>query len=273
MKSKFTLAILLLILFSWHSLSAQEVFKNKDLTITKLEKNSWVVETSDNTTMYIIEGTQKAMLIDTGTKCEKLDSIVNLITHKPLIVMLTHMHPDHAGNIKFFKDIYFHQADTSVMRAMGLKYTGNIHYVADGQKFDLGGTTIEVMLAPGHTPGSIVLLDRMAGNSYIGDAYGSGQLWMQLNPHVPMSILAQSCRKMESLMDKDIKRMYCGHYPYVKKAFDKSYIVDMRNLAEELSAGKAPQGKPYDVKIYPGSNPMITTEGSASIVYDPDHIN
>ena len=60
---------LILILISAIFTSAQEVFKNDDLKITKLEKNMWVIETIDNTTMYIIEGSKEAMLIDTGTKC------------------------------------------------------------------------------------------------------------------------------------------------------------------------------------------------------------
>jgi glyoxylase-like metal-dependent hydrolase (beta-lactamase superfamily II) len=265
---------LFLILISGIMSFAQEVFKNKDLTITKLETNMWVVETTDNTTMYIIEGTRKAMLIDTGTNCEKLDSVVKLITKKPLIVMVTHIHPDHAGNIKYFDQIYSHPGDTVLMRMMKVEYNGKINHVKDGEKFDLGGTTIEALFTPGHTPGSIVLLDRKTGNCYSGDAFGSGQVWMQLQPHVSMATYAESCRKMEALMDNGITKIYCGHYPYVKKAFDKTYITDMRQLAEELSKGAAPEGKPYPVKVGIGTqNPMITTKGSASIVYDPEKIN
>ena len=91
-----------------------QVFQNSELTITKLEDNMWVIETNDKTTMYLVEGTQKAMLIDTGTKIEKLDSIISLITKKPLVVVITHAHSDHAGNIKFFKEIWMHPADTFV---------------------------------------------------------------------------------------------------------------------------------------------------------------
>ncbi len=269
----FLLTVFLLISLSF-SVSSQEVFKNNDLTITKLEQNMWVVETSDFTTMYIIEGTKKAMLIDTGTKCQNLDSVVKLITRKPLIVMLTHIHPDHAGNIKYFDQIYFHPADTVLMRTSKVSYNGKINYVKDGSKFNLGGTTIEAVFTPGHTPGSIVLLDREAGICYSGDAFGSGQVFMQLIPHVSMAIYAQSCRTMEALMDKGITKVYCGHYPRVKKTLDKTYITEMRQLAEELSKGTAPEGKPFRRRLSIGTqNPMITTKGSASIVYDPDHIN
>lgn len=273
MNQKPCLLTVFLLISLYFSVSAQEVFKNNDLSITKLEKNMWVVETTDKTTMYIVEGSKKAMLIDTGTKCEKLDSVVKLITQKPLIVMVTHIHIDHAGNMDQFKDVYFHPADTVLMSRVKPN-KGKIHFVSDGEKFDLGETTIEVLFTPGHTPGSIVLLDRKAGNCYSGDAFGSGQVWMQLQPHISMSTYAQSCRTMEDLMDKGITKIYCGHYPYVKKTYDKTYITEMRQLAEELSKGTAPEGKSYPVKVGIGTqNPMITTKGSASIVYDPDHIN
>jgi hydroxyacylglutathione hydrolase len=274
MDLKMNLLSLFLILFATMAGISQEVFKNNDLSITKLEKNMWVVETSDKTTMYIIEGTQKAMLIDTGTKCEKLDSVVKLITQKPLVVMITHIHPDHAGNIKYFDQIYLHPADTVLIRTMKVAYNGKINFVKDGEKFDLGGTTIEALHTPGHTPGSIVLLDRKAGNCYSGDAFGSGQVWMQLEPHVSMAIYAQSCRTMEALMDKGITKIYCGHYPYVKKAYDKTYISEMRQLAEELSNGNTKEAKSYPTKLPIGAKkPMIIAKGSASIVFDPDHIN
>lgn len=272
MKSRFFILFTVIFLFNYSY--AQVVFKNNDLAITKLEKNLWVIETTDNTTMYIIEGSKKAMLIDTGTACERLDSVVKLITKKPLITLITHIHPDHAGNIKYFDDIYFHRADTVLMRMLNIEYSGKINYVNNGQKFDLGGTIIEVLHTPGHTPGSIVLLDKKNGNCFSGDAFGSGQVWMQLRPHVSMAIYAQSCRVMESIMNKDISKIYCGHYPYLKKALDKTYMSEMRQLAEELSNGNAPEGKPYPTKVGIGSqNPMIATFGSASIVYDPDKIN
>ena len=86
--------------------AAGQVFQNSELTISKLEDNSWVIETSDKTTMYLVEGSEKAMLIDTGTRTANLDSIIQMITQKPLMVVITHAHGDHAGNIKFFPEIW-----------------------------------------------------------------------------------------------------------------------------------------------------------------------
>jgi len=159
--------VLVLLVFSGFFVSAQSVFKNNDLEISKLEDNVWVIETKDKTTMYLIEGAEKALLIDTGTKCEKLNEVVRKITQKPLEVVITHAHGDHAGNIRFFKEIYIHPADTVLLDKT---YKGKVHFVNDGYVFDLGGKKIEVSHMPAHTPGSIVLLDRKAGSCYSSPA-------------------------------------------------------------------------------------------------------
>ncbi|MFY9152055.1 MAG: MBL fold metallo-hydrolase [Prolixibacteraceae bacterium] len=258
-------------LAAWIPTSAQ-VFKNADLEISQLEDHVWVIETTDKTTMYLIEGTEKALLVDTGTNCEKLDEVIREITKKPLQVVITHMHMDHAGNMDFFPEVYFHAADTVLMSRIN-PYKGKIHFVSEGDQFDLGGKVIEVSDMPAHTPGSIVLLDKKAGTCYSGDAFGSGQVWLQLKPFSNMQTYVNSCRKMEELMDAGITKIYCGHYPYVKKAYDKGYITEMRQLAEVLIAGNAPEATPHPQKVSIAcDHPMMVTLGAATIVYDPEHI-
>jgi len=184
--------------------------------------------------------------------------------------MITHAHGDHAGNIRFFPEIYLHPADTVLLDK---SYKGTVHFVKDGQIFDLGGKKIEVVHMPAHTPGSIVLLDRKAGSCYSGDAFGSGQVWLQLKPYATMKTYINSCLKMEKLMDEGITKIYCGHYPYVKKAYAKDYILAMRHLAESLNDGTDKSAIPFDRKVSIGcDHPMIATNGPASIVFDPEHI-
>lgn len=253
----------------WNSVSAQ-VYKNDDLEITQLEDKVWVIETTDKTTMYLIEGTEKALLIDTGTKCEKLDEVIGKITSKPLYVALTHGHYDHAGNIRFFNEIYMHASDTVLLDKT---YKGKINFIKEGDVFDLGGKQIAVRQMPAHTPGSIVFLDRQSGCCYTGDAFGSGQVWLQLRPFATMQTYINSCKKMETLMDEGFLKIYCGHYPYLKKALGKQYITEMRLLAESLLDGTAPESKPFSIVIPIGcEKPMIVARGEVSIVYDPDHI-
>ena len=262
------LPVVLLFCFGCCCFSACDFSPYTTVTTTKLEDNMWVLEASDHTDMFLVEGTQKALLIDTGTKIKDLDTIVSHITQKPLMVVITHAHGDHAGNINYFPEIWMHPADTVILKK---GYTGKIHFVKDGDIFDLGGTQIEVSHMPGHTPGSIVLLDRKAGNCYSGDAFGSNHVWLQLKPLSPMQTYINSCIKMEKLMDSGITKIYCGHYYFVKKPFDKSYITAMRQLAEALINGTAPEAKPYSPRVG-CANPMFVTNGPATIVFDPDYL-
>ncbi len=253
---------------------AQEFFKNDDLTISKLKDKTWVVETADNTTMYILEGSERAMLIDTGTKCTTLDEVVRKITTKPLDVVITHLHPDHAGNICYFDSIYLHPADTVMMHEY--RYNGKVNYVKEGQVFDLGDTKVEVAYMPGHTPGSIVLLNRATGDCFSGDAFGSGQVWLQLEPHVPMTVYLQSCQRMRQLMEQGgICYIWCGHYPYVKRCYDLEYIRKMEVLAKRLSVGDTEGTKPFNIppSLHALGRSVYLSDGEVTIVYNADKIN
>ena len=46
--------------------------------------------------MYLVEGTQKAALVDTGSGAGSLRQYVETLTERPVIVLLTHGHVDHA---------------------------------------------------------------------------------------------------------------------------------------------------------------------------------
>ena len=180
------------------ALSAQEVFKNSELTVSQLEKGVWVVETADMTTMYIVEGTNRALLI-------------------------------------------------------------------------------EIVWTLGHTPGAFVLLDHAINAFYKDDAFGSGQVWMQLLPHVPMRTYYESCVRKEKIMrEQNITKIYCGHYPYLKRALPIDYIVDMKELAKRLSegdtSGSTPSRMPFNTDEAPGKSVSVTLR-SATIVYDSGKIN
>lgn len=115
-----------------------------------------------------------------------MDKIVESITNKPYDVIITHAHPDHAGCIGYFDEVWMHRNDSILIKERTVNYTGKVRYMEEGQVFDLGGRKLEVMLMAGHTPGSIVLLDREQGDCYSGDAFGSGEVWLQCVPMSPI---------------------------------------------------------------------------------------
>jgi glyoxylase-like metal-dependent hydrolase (beta-lactamase superfamily II) len=169
-----------------------------------------------------------------------------------------------------------HPADSAVR--MGVEFYGTYRWLADGDVFDLGNRTLEVVLTPGHTPGSIVLLDPSINACYSGDAFGSGQVWLQLRPHVPMQTYYESCIRMEKIMqEQNITKLYCGHYPYLKRALGLGYLIEMRDLAKRLSEGDTSGSRPYQMPFKAGNiacdKPAMATNGMAMIVYDSENVN
>ena len=146
---------------------------------------------------YLVEGTQKAALLDTGSGIGRMKPLIDSLTDKPLVILLTHGHVDHAmGATEFDCPIYMNGADDGIyeahkaleVRRGGLGGTpGEIRDLIEdsdfipfrtqpflplrhGDVFDLGGTTIEAYACVGHTPGSMVFLLREARTLLLGDA-------------------------------------------------------------------------------------------------------
>ena len=61
--------------------------------------------------MFLLIGTEKAMLIDCGMGIGDLRGAVEMLTDKPLIVVITHGHIDHTANARQFDEIWIHPKD------------------------------------------------------------------------------------------------------------------------------------------------------------------
>ena len=64
--------------------------------------------------MYLIEGSKAAVLIDTGCGFYSLKDCIHNLTNKPLKVLITHGHVDHAMGANEFEEIYLNHKDKSV---------------------------------------------------------------------------------------------------------------------------------------------------------------
>ena len=61
--------------------------------------------------MYLVEGRDQAALIDTGSGLGFLKAYVEKLTDKPILVLLTHGHVDHAMGAGEFETVYMNRAD------------------------------------------------------------------------------------------------------------------------------------------------------------------
>jgi glyoxylase-like metal-dependent hydrolase (beta-lactamase superfamily II) len=63
----------------------------------QLLEGLWSIDGPANDLMYLVTGTRRAMLVDTGMGLGDLAGMVRGLTDLPLTVVNTHGHPDHAG--------------------------------------------------------------------------------------------------------------------------------------------------------------------------------
>lgn len=246
---------------------AEPVYRDSVLTATVIEPGVTVIETLDKTTMYLVEGDSAALLIDTGTACATLGDAVAALTSKPLKVVLTHGHYDHADNVGFFPEIYMHPADTVLPTPALKRYGGTVHPVSDGDIFPLGGRELAVLHTPGHTPGSICLIDKEAGIAFTGDAFGSGALWLQVEPQSPLDVFAESCGRMIELMDAEgIGRLYVGHYPYLKRPLGLDYMLDVA-----VNARRIDRGDTAESTLFWENGARTMKHGQSEIVFMPEN--
>ncbi|WP_199723521.1 MBL fold metallo-hydrolase [Micromonospora sp. CV4] len=98
----------------------------------------------------------------------------------------------------------------------------------DGDRIDLGGRVLTVLHLPGHTPGSVAVLEERTGTLYSGDVIYEGALIDNL----PNSDVAAYRRSMEFLADLDVSVVHPGH----GQSFDRTRL---RQLAENYLRGKA----------------------------------
>lgn len=85
----------------------------------------WIISDHGSDNIYLVEGNDKALLIDTGLGVARLSAFVKTLTAKPLIVVNTPGHPDHAGGDFEFKSVYAHPADFSSIQSFSKKRRGS----------------------------------------------------------------------------------------------------------------------------------------------------
>ena len=165
----------------------------------KVDSKTWVINFMNGTeNMYLLEGEEKALLIDTGYGVGNLRAFIEKLTDKPVIVTNTHFHPDHSAGNGEFECVYISAGwETDAPAVFGdgavpfsLKKLPYPDYekkiIGEGYIFDLGGRRVEVLdVKPAHCNSSLFFLDRDHRMLFTGDEYESTQTLMFDNSHNP----------------------------------------------------------------------------------------
>ena len=181
---------------------------------------------SEETIGYLIVGEKKALLFDTGMGISDFKKVTAELTKLPIIVLNSHTHDDHVGGNWQFDTVYGMDTDFTRKNAQGSREDAQAEitpdqicgtlpkgfdaqayatkpwkitsYMHDGDRFDLGGRTIEVIATPGHTPDAISLIDRAHGLLFTGDTYYPAPIWL-FRPETDLNAYAASIRRLAAL--------------------------------------------------------------------------
>ncbi|MFI5272221.1 MAG: MBL fold metallo-hydrolase [Ktedonobacterales bacterium] len=136
--------------------------------------------------LYLVEGRERAALIDSGIGIGDVHAACRSLTGKPLVNLCTHSHWDHVGGSHAFADRRIHALEADrLSESYEVEGIGTIHAapvtatLAEGDMIELGGRTLEVWHTPGHSPGHISLRDSRTGYIFCADTCYAGTLWSQ----------------------------------------------------------------------------------------------
>lgn len=144
--------------------------------IIKINENTYRIE-NGAVRFFLLEGSEKALLIDSGMTVRNAKEIAESVTSLPVSLINTHADIDHIGSNAEFSAPYMHPSELSNYHNTQ-RAEGEITPVWDGDIIDLGEREIEVIHIPGHTPGSIALLDRKHRFLFSGDPVQDGHIFM-----------------------------------------------------------------------------------------------
>jgi hydroxyacylglutathione hydrolase len=212
---------------------------------------STLIDDAGASSAYLLRGRERALLIDTLSGTENLADIVRSMTGLPVMVLNTHAHIDHIGGNHFFPGAFLHREDLGVyhdhlrLLAGALRRSGaevvpdgtecRILPIEPGQVIDLGGLRLEVLHLPGHTRGSIALLDRGARLLYSGDAV-NGQMWLQLDHSTPLSEYLATLEGLDALRGA-FDGLYGGHVTTAAPA-PATHIDAVKRGVREILSGE-----------------------------------
>ena len=265
--------------------------------VVEIAPRTWLISEYKLVNMYLLEGTERALLIDCGAGIGDAAQTVRELTDKPLTVAITHGHFDHDGAAALFPEVLMHPIDIPLSeqgyeqgeqaRIWYAKSRGPVRNpeaseeelvalvqkngpvkrvpMEEGTVFDLGGRTIEVIHTPGHSLGSVCMLDKENRLLFTGDMSNDSLLLNCGDSSSTMKVYNESMRKLWA-REKEFDYICLGHDALDKS--DKTMITDYIEATDLLLSGQA-HGEKGQNALHGGTGFRYKR---VLIWYDPDKL-
>lgn len=173
------------------------ILSNHFFKAERIDEHTVCITGPGHVNCYLIEGNNRAVLIDGLAGAGSLRAFVRELTDFPVTLVNTHGHLDHIGADFEYGEVYIspkditllydhsgmekrfdyaggnrHRPDAAVIRMEDMTVPCPVKTLPlyEGDIFDLGGVSLETIEVPGHTKGTVVFLNRTDRILYAGDA-------------------------------------------------------------------------------------------------------
>ena len=205
-----------------------------------LRLQEFVYNAFSENTYLIINDKNDCWIVDPGvsnsSETAELTNYIGANNLNPQGIINTHAHIDHILGVQAMIDRYgipfgLHELDRPVLAAakgsamlFGLdlpKVPQPTHYIKEGEPLMLGEDELEVRLAPGHSPGSIVFYSPNDGWLIGGDVLFAGSIGRTDLPGGNHETLLNSIRTQLFTLPDEVK-VYPGHGPATTIGHEKA---------------------------------------------------
>lgn len=235
-------------------------------TIDQIDPETYVISEYrhwEETHCYLLNGTKRSLLIDTGLGIANIWEEVQKLTDKPVTAIATHIHWDHIGGHRYFPDFYAHSAELDWLNGQFPLSLETIRemvvdrcdlpenfcvddyeffqgtpskVVSDQDKLRLGSREVEVLHTPGHSPGHLCFWEKERGYLFTGDLVYKDTLFAYY-PSTDPEAYWMSLEKVAAL---PVKQVFPAHHTL---AIEPEILVRMRDAFRNLKAeGKLHHG-------------------------------
>ena len=231
-------------------------------TVDAVYENTYVISEyrhPEETHCYLLIGSERALLIDTGLGIRNICDEARKLTDKPIAAVATHVHWDHIGGHTHFADFYAHKAELNWLhgefplpKAFVQKMLAEacdlpqdfdvesyelfqgtpVRLLEDGDAIELGNRKIKAIHTPGHSPGHLCFWDEANGFLFTGDLIYKGILYANY-PSTDPQAYAESVGKISAYSPA---RIFPGHHSLdisaemVGRVRDTLQALDARGL-------------------------------------------
>ena len=177
-----------------------------------------------NCTLLWDEATKRGAVVDPGGDLGRIEAGIGKTGMTPEKILLTHGHLDHAGGAAELKEKLGgipiegpHAADKFLLdglAAQGLAMGAVTpdRWLAEGDTVTAGGATFSVLHCPGHSPGSVVLVNAAQRFALVGDVLFKGSIGRTDFPYGDHAALIDAIKTKLLPLGDDLV-FICGHGP------------------------------------------------------------